>query len=126
MIDALFNQTNYVASKAMLDTTVLRHQAIASNIANVETPGYKRMEISRTFENELASAIASGDQESISRMTPSLAVDTTAVATKRDGNTVNLEKELIAMNENFLEHTLETKLVTGSLLRMRMAITGKS
>jgi len=43
MIDGLFNQTNYVAAKKMLDATALRHEAIASNLANLETPRYKRV-----------------------------------------------------------------------------------
>jgi hypothetical protein len=46
MIDALFTDSDYVAAKKMLDVTVLRHQAIASNLANVETPNYKRLDVS--------------------------------------------------------------------------------
>ena len=38
MIDALFSQSNYLAAKKMLDASVLRHEAIASNLANLETP----------------------------------------------------------------------------------------
>ena len=40
MIQTLFNQSNYVVTKKLLDATVLRHQAIAGNLANVETPNY--------------------------------------------------------------------------------------
>jgi flagellar basal-body rod protein FlgB len=45
MISALFSQPNYVGAKKMLDATVLRHEAIASNLANIETPNYKRMDV---------------------------------------------------------------------------------
>jgi flagellar basal-body rod protein FlgB len=45
MINALFSQPNYLASKKMLDATVLRQEAITSNIANLETPNYKRLDI---------------------------------------------------------------------------------
>ena len=56
MIDGLFNQTNYVAAKKMLDLTALRHEAIASNLAHVETPRYKRLDVSSSFANELQQA----------------------------------------------------------------------
>jgi hypothetical protein len=39
---------------------------------------------------------------------------------------VRVEDELLALNQNFLEHSLETRLITGSLMKLRMAITGKS
>ena len=40
MIDGLFAGANYTGLKQMMDATVLRHEAIASNLANVETPHY--------------------------------------------------------------------------------------
>jgi flagellar basal body rod protein FlgB len=47
------------------------------------------------------------------------------VANTRDGNTVQLESELAELNKNFLEHALSTQLITGNLVRMRLAITGR-
>jgi flagellar basal-body rod protein FlgB len=126
MIDALFNQTNYVAAKSMLDATVLRQQAIASNIANVETPGYQRLQVAKSFEAEFERAIGSKDLDSLRGLQPKLEVDQTAVASKRDGNTVRIEDELLALSTNHMEHSLETQLVSGVLLKIRMAITGKA
>jgi flagellar basal-body rod protein FlgB len=125
MIEALFNQPNYLAAKKTLDAVVLRQQAIANNIANLETPGYKRMDLAASFESELEKASASGDPEQINSLKPTLAVDTMAVPSSRDGNTVHLENELMQLNENSVEHSLETQLVSGMLQRMQMAITGK-
>lgn len=125
MIEALFNQTNYVAAKRLLDATVLRHEAIASNLANVETPHYKRLDVAPGFQAELRHAIAARDGERLAAMRPALAEDTQATARRRDGNTVNLETELMRLNQNYLEHSLETQLLTGSLLRLRLAITGR-
>ena len=45
MIEALFNQPNYQATKKLLDVSVLRHEALASNLANLETPNYKRIDV---------------------------------------------------------------------------------
>jgi flagellar basal-body rod protein FlgB len=125
MIEALFNQPNYLAAKKTLDAIVLRQDAIANNIANLETPGYKRVDLAPSFENELEKACTSGNSQEINSLKPTLTVDTTAGASSRDGNTVHLQNELMQMNENVVEHSLETQLVSGMLQRMQMAITGK-
>jgi len=127
MIQALFNQTNYAVTKKLLDATVVRHQAIAGNLANVETPNYKRVDVSPSFQTELVAAVKANDASRVSGLqAPTLSVDQTAVASNRDGNSVNLEQEMLAMNENSLAHSLETQLITGTMLKLRMAITGRS
>ena len=125
MIEALFNQPNYLAANKALDAVVLRQQAIANNIANLETPGYKRVDLAPSFEAALEQATASGDPQQLAALKPTLAVDTSAVPGSRDGNTVHLENELMQMNQNSVAHSLETQLVSGMLQRMQMAITGK-
>ena len=126
MIDALFGDSNYVASKKMLDVNVLRHEAIASNIANVETPNYKRLDVSPSFESQLSEAVASRDAAQITGLQPELAVDSQAISGRSDGNTVQLETEMLKLNQNMVEHSLETQFVSAALIKMRLAITGKS
>ena len=126
MIDGLFNQTTYVASKKMLDATALRHEAIASNLANLETPRYKRVDVAPTFAAELQQAVASKDAGRIAGVQPQIAVDPSAVAQRKDGSSVQLETELMKLNQNFMEHQLETQLVSGALLKLRLAITGRA
>jgi flagellar basal-body rod protein FlgB len=125
MIDALFNQTNYVAAKKMLDATVVRHEAIAANLANLETPGYQRVDLSRSFQEELRRAIAAGNPKQIASLKPTLAPDPSALPNSRDGNTVNLEQELLELNQNALAHAFQSQLITGRLLRLKLAITGR-
>jgi flagellar basal-body rod protein FlgB len=125
MIAALFNQPSYLAAKKALDATALRQEAIASNIANLETPGYQRLDLAPAFQTNLERACAAGDSQQIAGLQPTLAPDPTAVASGRDGNTVHLENELMQLNRNGVTHTLETQLVSNMLARMRLAITGK-
>jgi flagellar basal-body rod protein FlgB len=124
MINALFVQPGYETAKKMLDVTALRHEAIASNISNLETPNYKRIDLAPNFETQFKQALSSGDTSQLLALNPTLAVDTTAVSQNHDGNTVTLEDELLAMNQNTLAHALETQLITGDMLKLRMAITG--
>ena len=126
MIEALFNQPGYLAAKKSLDAVVLRQEAIANNIANLETPGYKRLDLAPTFQSELARACGSGDSQQIAALHPTVAVDTTSVANSRDGNSVHLENELLQLNQNGVEHAFETQMVGNMLAKMRLAITGKS
>lgn len=126
MIDALFNQPGYLGAKRMLDATATRHDAIAANIANAETPHYRRIDLAPSFSAELKSAIAGRDTARLRSLQPSTAVDTQALPVNRDGNTVNLEHELVELGQNSLQHAVEVQLVSASLLKLRMAITGKS
>ena len=125
MIEALFNQPNYLAAKQSLDAVVLREGAIANNISNLETPGYKRIDLAPSFETELSRACSSGDSKQIAALKPTLAVDTTAVPSSLDGNTVHLESEMLQLNQASVTHALETQLVSGMLSRLDTAITGK-
>lgn len=126
IISALFDGTTYTASKKMLDITALRQEAIASNIANLDTPGYKRIDVTPNFQSELSQAISSQDATRINNVNPQLAVDTTTISATRDGNTVQLETEMKNEAENFLAHSLETQLVSSKLATLRSAITGRS
>jgi flagellar basal-body rod protein FlgB len=125
MIDALFSSSDYVAAKKMLDVTLLRQQAIASNLANVETPNYKRLDVAPTFESQLRQAVAGQNSGEIAGLQPELAVDTGAISGRSDGNTVQLETEMLKLNQNTVENGLETQLVSGALAKLRLAITGK-
>ena len=126
MIEALFNQPGYTGAKKMLAAVVLRHQAIATNLANLETPNYRRVDLAPSFQNELRQAVASGNARQMASLNPTLAVDPNAVPSNRDGNTVKLEQELVQLSQNSLEHALEIQLVTSSLLKIRTAITGRA
>src|SRR3954470_16968065 len=126
MINALFVQPGYETAKKMMDVTALRHEAIASNISNLETPNYKRIDLSPSFETELKQALSSGNTDQVLSLNPALSIDANAVSQNHDGNTVTLENELLEMNQNTMAHALESQLVTGEMLKLRMAITGRT
>jgi len=124
MIEALFNQPNYLSAKKTLDAVALRSEAIANNLNNLETPGYKRVDLAPNFEQELARATSSNDAGQIASLKPTLQVDASSVPSSKDGNSVHLEAELMKMNQNAMTHALETQLISGTLAKMRLAITG--
>ena len=125
MVNALFNQPTYVAGKKLLDVAEMRQTAISANLANLETPNYRRVDIAPTFATELDQALKGANAGQIASLQPKIAIDQTATAANRDGNTVQLENELMAMGQNTLAHNFETQLVSGKLAQLRLAITGR-
>lgn len=126
MIDGLFGGTNYLAAKKGLDACVVRQQAIARNIANIETPGYRRVDLDSSFQSQFSQAIQSGQSSSISSLQPGVSIDAAALPKNADGNSVTLVDELLSMQENGMQHAVQAQLVTGRLARLRSAITGRS
>ena len=127
MIDPLFASDNYQIARKLLDAAALRHEAIASNIANVETPGYRRLDVSPNFAAELRAHLARGDLSSTaSALRPSLEEDAHAHSVRPDGNSVELERELLEMNRNSAEHEFLSAVVSNNLKQLKLAITGRS
>ena len=123
MIEALFSDSNYVAQKKLLDATVLRHEALAANIANVETPGYKRVDLPKQFNADFAAHLRAGESNAIKN--PALVEDTDAVAQRRDGNNVELDHELLTLSGNSMQFETVGEFISSSLRQLRLAITGR-
>ena len=127
MIDPIFQADNYQLARKLLDAAVLRQEAIASNIANAETPGYRRLDIAPDFEQQLKGSLAAGElSTSGERLAPRLVEDATARSLRPDGNSVEIERELLAMNKNAVQHEFLSDIISGNLRQLRMAITGRT
>ena len=108
MIDSILGSNNYQVAKKLLDVANLRHQAIASNLANIETPGYRRIDVDVNFETKLKQATASDSLENIANLSPSLTVDQSVKSLDPDGNNIKLDRELLAMNKNAMTYEFLT------------------
>ena len=124
MIESLFSSTNYQAAKQLLDVATVRHEALATNLANVETPGFRRADLPKDFSAEFAAHFRSGDLAGAPGAR--IAEDLTATSQRKDGNNVELDKELLAMSKNTAEFDALTEFVSGSIKQLRMAITGRT
>lgn len=127
MIDPIFQTDNYQLARKLLDVAVLRQEAISTNVANAETPGFRRLDVSPDFATQLKARMASGDfAQTADSLKPQLAEDQTARSVRPDGNTVEIERELLAMNKNAVEYDYLSEVVSGNLKQLRLAITGHS
>ena len=101
----------------LLEASALRSRVIANNVANQNTPGYRR-EVVR-FEDLVGARMREG------RETADLAplVTTDELTPPRpDGNNVNLELELNAARENRLLYESYTAILRGRFELIRASI----
>jgi flagellar basal-body rod protein FlgB len=127
MIDPIFQADNYQLARKLLDVAALRHEAIATNVANVETPGFRRLDIAPDFAVQLKAQLESGTlAKSGDTLRPQLAEDQTARSVRPDGNTVEMERELLAMNRNAVEFDYLSEVVSSNLKQLKLAITGRN
>jgi flagellar basal-body rod protein FlgB len=110
MLDRLAGQL-----ERYMDLLSARQKLVASNIANVDTPGYHTQDID--FQSEFLNA-AGGSPRTIG--VPDLQV-------KNDGNDVSLDRESRLLAENALRFQLASNLMRSQIRVVRSAIQeGKS
>lgn len=101
-----------------LQAADLRHRVIAHNIANVETPGFKRSRVE--FEQQLSQALEAGQDPSAVKPEVVLEADQTA---RPDGNNVDIEGEMTRLAVNQIWYSAMTRQLSDHFARLRMAIT---
>lgn len=125
MVDPIFQSSNYAAARKLLDAAALRQEAIAANIANAETPGYRRLDVSTDFADQLKASLKNGEFDRAAELKPKLSEDMHARAVRPDGNTVEIEHELLAMNKNSAEYEFLSEVVSRNIKQLKLAITGR-
>ncbi len=97
----------------------LRQKAIANNVANLETPGYRRIDVK--FEELLAKALDSSGSVDMSEIEGQIyQPDETPV--KSNGNDVNMEVEVGEMVKNTLRHKAYIRLLYKKYQQMELAM----
>ena len=84
---------------AALDALDVRRAAHESNIANIETPGFKARAVD--FESELRRAMDRGD---LGGVTPDVSVSD--APGRANGNNVNIGQEMVSLTETALTQEL--------------------
>ena len=103
-----------VALNSALDALSQRQNAIADNIANVNTPGYHAKRVA--FEDALARSVQAGDGHVVATTARSLE------PTRLDGNNVNLDTETLSNIDTVLRYQFAARATDDLVTRMRTAI----
>ena len=109
----VFKMLDGIASRLehYMDLLSARQKLLASNIANVDTPGYKTKDID--FQHEYQSLIKSG--------APAV-IEVEGLTGKNDGNNVSIDREARLLAENALRFNVASNLLRTQFRAVRAAI----
>lgn len=106
----------------VLDCTALRQRVLANNLANANTPDFKRMDVE--FKAVLDDALRSHGTGHAGDVKPKIVEDRQSPA-RGDGNSVSLQKEIGEMTENALLYEFAARAVGLKLGQLQKAIRGQ-
>jgi len=113
---------NWIESPTMqrvehyLDLVSFRHKLISSNLANVDTPGYRTQDID--FEGEMRRAEERRGDDPVSPRTQPVK----GLIERPDGNNVSLERETMALAQVQLQYRAGVELLRNEIHVIQSAI----
>ncbi len=127
----LLGRTGSLLHRA-LDAESLRFQVRAHNLANVNTPGYKRQDVE--FETYLTAELDRRGSIGMKRTPPRHLTGQNNGAAPRivtdnrttmrlDGNNVDIEQEMVALTETAVRYQVLAEQLTGKLRQLRTVIS---
>ena len=133
VIEKLFNKTRTL--EKTMDAAWLRNEAIAQNIANVDTPGYKKKTVA--FEEYLTQAIDGNslkgimtdkrhipiNPDNVDDINIKVSEDNKSLSQRSDGNNVDIEQEMADMAKNTIRYNLLTQSLNSEYKRLKSAIS---
>jgi flagellar basal-body rod protein FlgB len=123
-----------------LDAAALSHRVIADNLANVDTPGFKRSEVvfseklKQAFEaragepQQLAAArtdpghLAFSSAPSVGEVEPEVLTDKSS-SLRNDGNNVDIDREMSLLAQNTVWYSTLAQITQQQFSSLRSAIT---
>jgi len=122
---------NYILEKS-LDAAWTRNEVMSNNIANVDTPNYKRSTVS--FEDELNKAMDSSvldlnttDKRHISLKNNDLQIkvsqDQQSLQYRLDGNNVDIESEMADLAKNSIRYNTLVQKVSDEYNKLKYVIS---
>jgi flagellar basal-body rod protein FlgB len=135
--EILFSNGSAAAVRTSVDAAMLRQRAIANNIANATTPGYRRVEVS--FEDQLRQALDRTRLQGSRTSDKHLKLGRPALGELRphayrpaDGtlpsgvNNVDIDTEMAKLAENQITYNYGIRFLRGSFRKLNAAIQAKS
>ncbi|HTD80042.1 MAG TPA: flagellar basal body rod protein FlgB [Chloroflexota bacterium] len=113
--------------RAAMSGLAARQRAIANNVANVDTPGFKASEV--RFEDALKTAISRGTGATVNQTSLNAAASRSTLvdgtSTRADGNNVDIDHEMELLGEANLNYSAMTQVMSTRLGILRNVISGR-
>ena len=133
MFDKISNNLRILEKS--LDASLQRNEVIAQNIANVDTPGYKKRTVK--FEEYLSSALKGSSfkgfrthskhipigGDNIDSVDIKVEQDFKNLSMRLDGNNVDVEAEMAAMAKNSIQYNTLVQSLNGGYRRLKSVIS---
>lgn len=135
-MDAFTTKTMQILERS-LDAASLRQKVLSNNIANVDTPNFKRSDIS--FESTLQASLNEDTplirgfrtdprhipigRPSFSEIRPEIIVESSTTV-NNNGNNVDIDSEMTQLAVNQIKYNTLIQDLNGYLARLRSAIQG--
>lgn len=129
------NQTLNIIEKS-LGALAQRQKVLSNNIANVDTPGFKRSDVdfqavlSKAINDEPVSGLPlsiTDPRHMILRPEPSFTVPVYKdghTSYRKDGNNVDIDKEVVELNKNALLYESAIRAADAQFSLLKLAIEG--
>lgn len=121
-----FNYVNVLQKAAGVSWT--RNDILANNIANVDTPNFKRKDVQ--FETYLMSSLSGGDsldaniaEMDLDELQPTTYVDQANLSYRLDGNNVDINTESAELAKNQLKYYTLLDSMSQEFSRLKSAMT---
>lgn len=128
ILSGAYNYINVLDKAA--DASWLRHGVISNNIANVDTPGYKRKDVQ--FESYLMGALAGGDslddniaEVDLDGINPTTYVEGGGYSYRMDGNDVDIDTENVELAKNQLRYYTLLDSMSQEFSRIKTVVNSK-
>ena len=136
MINGIINRTPIPLLQKILNVSTKRYEAIASNIANVKTPGYQRKDVQ--FDEILKESIKQdsiqgkisdprhlpvGEHKSTSVLPAMEALNPKETSSQQ--NDVKIEKEMTDLAKNQQVYATAARIIAGNFKSLSASIKGR-
>jgi flagellar basal-body rod protein FlgB len=131
MLDSVFQKTTIPVLEEVVYFSQARHEVLAGNIANLDTPGYRTKDLSpEVFQERLREAIEvrgapeSAGVRSLAGSDPLREVrQSMKTILRHDENEVGMEQQVMAMTKNQTTHNVAIALMTSQFRLLEAAVT---
>ena len=127
MFDSMFSGINKIGRG--LDASWAKNEVISSNIANVDTPGYKKKKavFGDLLNEELSSSLLKTSNSRHMQIDSgsslvSITTDMSTTNMRTDENNVNIDEEMSDLAKNQIYYNVLTQRATGEINKLRSAI----
>ncbi len=137
MLEKLLNTRTQMVLKQSMDASSLRNDVIANNIANAETPKFKRSEV--IFEQKMKKVLEKSTNPDKLKLTDSRHIPISPTASnslievreledlsyRNDDNNVDIDVETANLSKNKIYYDAVSQSMSNEIKLIKMAILGR-